>query len=196
MIIILVLIVAFPRMKQTLFGQSTPEMQAYYNTHISKRITMAPAISWFDRGAPAWLLGCESATIWVDGPELGQVHPKDCENSRKSLSLVEWIRHCLTTPRARPARRGSRLPSCSRPGHGPVRGPAIRPRLRKCAHAPGRFPKGSDKPVDARLRTGVFSWRLPFGLASSASPLLLMAASEGSRRRRMMARAPSQPASE
>ena len=40
-IIILVLIVAFPRMKQTLFGQTTPEMQAYYNTHISNRLTMA-----------------------------------------------------------------------------------------------------------------------------------------------------------
>jgi len=40
-IIVLVLIVAFPRMKQTLFGQSTPEMQAYYNTHISNRLSMA-----------------------------------------------------------------------------------------------------------------------------------------------------------
>jgi Zn-dependent protease len=40
-IIILVLIVAFPRMKQTLFGQSTPEMAAYYNTHISNRLSMA-----------------------------------------------------------------------------------------------------------------------------------------------------------
>jgi len=40
-IIILVLIVALPRMKQTLFGQSTPEMQAYYNTHISNRMIMA-----------------------------------------------------------------------------------------------------------------------------------------------------------
>jgi Zn-dependent protease len=40
-IIILVLIVAFPRIKQTLFGQPTGEMQAYYNTHISNRLTMA-----------------------------------------------------------------------------------------------------------------------------------------------------------
>jgi Zn-dependent protease len=40
-IIILVLIVAFPRIKQTLFGQTTPEMQAYYNTHISNRLSMA-----------------------------------------------------------------------------------------------------------------------------------------------------------
>jgi len=40
-IIIIVLIVAFPRIKQTLFGQSTPEMQNYYNTHISNRLTMA-----------------------------------------------------------------------------------------------------------------------------------------------------------
>ena len=40
-IIVLVLIVAFPRMKQTLFGQTTEEMQAYYNTHISNRLTMA-----------------------------------------------------------------------------------------------------------------------------------------------------------
>ena len=28
-------------MKQTLFGQTTPEMQAYYNTHISNRLIMA-----------------------------------------------------------------------------------------------------------------------------------------------------------
>ena len=40
-IIILVLIVAFPRIKQTLFGQSSPEMAAYYNTHISNRLSMA-----------------------------------------------------------------------------------------------------------------------------------------------------------
>lgn len=40
-IIVLVLIVALPRMKQTLFGQPSPEMQAYYNTHISNRVTMA-----------------------------------------------------------------------------------------------------------------------------------------------------------
>jgi Zn-dependent protease len=40
-IIVLVLIVALPRMKQTLFGQTTPEMQAYYNTHISNRLIMA-----------------------------------------------------------------------------------------------------------------------------------------------------------
>ncbi|MCE0498826.1 MAG: site-2 protease family protein [Methylacidiphilales bacterium] len=40
-IIVLVLIVAFPRIKQTLFGQTTPEMQQYYNTHISNRLSMA-----------------------------------------------------------------------------------------------------------------------------------------------------------
>ncbi len=40
-IIVLVLVVAFPRIKQTLFGQATPEMQAYYNTHISNRLSMA-----------------------------------------------------------------------------------------------------------------------------------------------------------
>ena len=40
-IIVLVLIVALPRIKQTLFGRSTPEMQAYYNTHISNRLSMA-----------------------------------------------------------------------------------------------------------------------------------------------------------
>jgi len=40
-IIIIVLIAAFPRIQQTLFGQSTPEMQAYYNTHISNRLSMA-----------------------------------------------------------------------------------------------------------------------------------------------------------
>lgn len=37
----LVLLFALPRIKQTLFGQTTPEMQAYYNTHIFKRIIMA-----------------------------------------------------------------------------------------------------------------------------------------------------------
>lgn len=40
-IVILVLIVAFPRIKQTLFYPATPEMQSYYSTHISNRITMA-----------------------------------------------------------------------------------------------------------------------------------------------------------
>ena len=40
-IIVIVLFAAWPRMKQTLFGQSTPEMEAYYNTHISNRLTMA-----------------------------------------------------------------------------------------------------------------------------------------------------------
>ena len=40
-IIVLVLVVAIPRIKQTIFGASTPEMQAYYNTHIANRITMA-----------------------------------------------------------------------------------------------------------------------------------------------------------
>jgi Zn-dependent protease len=40
-IIGLVLLMALPRMKQILFGQTTPEMQAYYNTHISNRLTMA-----------------------------------------------------------------------------------------------------------------------------------------------------------
>jgi Zn-dependent protease len=40
-IIIIVLFVAFPRMKQTLLGQPTPEMEAYYNTHISNRLSMA-----------------------------------------------------------------------------------------------------------------------------------------------------------
>jgi hypothetical protein len=36
-----VLMVAIPRIKQTIFGASTPKMQAYYNTHIANRITMA-----------------------------------------------------------------------------------------------------------------------------------------------------------
>jgi Zn-dependent protease len=40
-IIVLVLIVAFPRIKETLFGTPTPAMQAYYHTHIANRITMA-----------------------------------------------------------------------------------------------------------------------------------------------------------
>ena len=41
LIIILVVIVAIPRMKETLFGQPTPDLQEYYNTHISKRLLMA-----------------------------------------------------------------------------------------------------------------------------------------------------------
>jgi Zn-dependent protease len=40
-IIVIILVWAFPRIKQTLFGQTTPQMQAYYNTHISNRLTMA-----------------------------------------------------------------------------------------------------------------------------------------------------------
>jgi Zn-dependent protease len=40
-IVILVLYWAFPRIKQTLFGQPDPAMQAYYNTHISNRLSMA-----------------------------------------------------------------------------------------------------------------------------------------------------------
>ncbi|MCE0522907.1 MAG: site-2 protease family protein [Methylacidiphilales bacterium] len=40
-IIILVLILALPRMKQTLFGQTTEQMRAYYNTHIVNRLSMA-----------------------------------------------------------------------------------------------------------------------------------------------------------
>jgi len=40
-IVVLVLLSALPRMKQILFGQSTAEMQAYYNTHISNRLSMA-----------------------------------------------------------------------------------------------------------------------------------------------------------
>jgi len=40
-IVVLVLYWAFPRIKQTLFGQPDPVMQAYYNTHISNRLSMA-----------------------------------------------------------------------------------------------------------------------------------------------------------
>jgi Zn-dependent protease len=40
-IIIIVLFAAYPRIKQTLFGQPTEEMRAYYNTHISNRLSMA-----------------------------------------------------------------------------------------------------------------------------------------------------------
>jgi Zn-dependent protease len=40
-IILLVLFWAFPRIKQTLFGQTDPAMRAYYNTHIFKRLAMA-----------------------------------------------------------------------------------------------------------------------------------------------------------
>jgi len=40
-IVALVLYWAFPRIKQTLFGQPTQEMGTYYNTHIFKRLSMA-----------------------------------------------------------------------------------------------------------------------------------------------------------
>jgi Zn-dependent protease len=40
-IIILVVFAALPRMKQALFGAPTPEMAAYYHTHIANRFTMA-----------------------------------------------------------------------------------------------------------------------------------------------------------
>ena len=40
-IIILVLMAAIPRIKQAFFGTPTPEMLAYYNTHIINRLTMA-----------------------------------------------------------------------------------------------------------------------------------------------------------
>src|ERR1019366_8374804 len=40
-IVILVLYFAYPRIKQTLFGQPNDEMQGYYNTHISNRFSMA-----------------------------------------------------------------------------------------------------------------------------------------------------------
>jgi len=40
-IIVLVLFAAIPRIKEAFFGTPTPAMQAYYNTHIVNRITMA-----------------------------------------------------------------------------------------------------------------------------------------------------------
>jgi Zn-dependent protease len=40
-IVVLVLYWAFPRIKQTLFGVPSPEMQGYYSTHISNRLSMA-----------------------------------------------------------------------------------------------------------------------------------------------------------
>jgi Zn-dependent protease len=40
-IVVLVLVAAIPRMRQTLFGQTSPALQAYYNTHISNRLSMA-----------------------------------------------------------------------------------------------------------------------------------------------------------
>jgi Zn-dependent protease len=40
-IIIIVLAIAIPRLKQTFFERNTPEMQRYYDTHISNRLTMA-----------------------------------------------------------------------------------------------------------------------------------------------------------
>jgi Zn-dependent protease len=40
-IIVLVLFAAIPRMKEAFFGTPTPEMAAYYHTHIVNRITMA-----------------------------------------------------------------------------------------------------------------------------------------------------------
>ena len=40
-IIVLVLFWAYPRIKETFFGQTSPAMQNYYNTHISNRLSMA-----------------------------------------------------------------------------------------------------------------------------------------------------------
>ncbi len=40
-IIVLVLLAAIPRMKETLFGRNTEEMQRYYRVHFADRITMA-----------------------------------------------------------------------------------------------------------------------------------------------------------
>ncbi|MGC3989142.1 MAG: site-2 protease family protein [Chthoniobacteraceae bacterium] len=40
-IIALVLFVAIPRIKRDIFGTPTPEMQAYYHTHLTDRLTMA-----------------------------------------------------------------------------------------------------------------------------------------------------------
>jgi Zn-dependent protease len=40
-IVILVLVMAIPRMRQTLFRPAAPELRAYYATHISNRLTMA-----------------------------------------------------------------------------------------------------------------------------------------------------------
>jgi Zn-dependent protease len=40
-IIVLVLFAAIPRFKEAFFGTPTPEMRAYYNTHIANRFTMA-----------------------------------------------------------------------------------------------------------------------------------------------------------
>ncbi len=38
---IIVILFTLPRLKETFFGEPTEEMQAYYNTHISNRLTMA-----------------------------------------------------------------------------------------------------------------------------------------------------------
>jgi len=40
-IIVLVLMAALPRIKQTIFGQSVPEMEAYYQVHPFNRLCMA-----------------------------------------------------------------------------------------------------------------------------------------------------------
>ena len=61
-IIVLVLIYAFPRMKQTLFGQPTPEMEAYYDTHISNRLSMALMYLGLLAALDAGLLGRQPAS--------------------------------------------------------------------------------------------------------------------------------------
>jgi hypothetical protein len=38
---IIILVVAIPRIKQTLFGRPSEEMQRYYQVHISNRLCMA-----------------------------------------------------------------------------------------------------------------------------------------------------------
>jgi Zn-dependent protease len=63
-IIALVLYWAFPRIKQTLFGQPTPEMQNYYATHISNRLTMA--LMYLGLIA-ALLLGYWNASTYLSG---------------------------------------------------------------------------------------------------------------------------------
>lgn len=40
-LLIIILFVALPRLKQTFLQRNTPEMQRYYSTHISNRLTMA-----------------------------------------------------------------------------------------------------------------------------------------------------------
>lgn len=66
---IIVLLGTIPRIKETFFGQMAPQLQAYYATHISNRITMA--LMYLGLLAALmlgyWMASNHLAYLWVDG---------------------------------------------------------------------------------------------------------------------------------